>query len=164
MPDSPLAQLELELDVQIADEFADKVDVGFLRKLIERLLSNEGIQRRVEISLVITDDETIRQLNKLYRGIDEPTDVLSFPLQEKPRKRGARFVFPAENVIHLGDVVISFPRAVEQAKEYRHSLQREIGYLTVHGVLHLLGYDHKKRAEREQMRAKEESALADLPR
>ncbi len=164
MADQPSSNLELELDVQVPDEFADKVDVSLLRKIIERVLTNEGIHGKAEISLVITNDETIRELNRTYRGIDRPTDVLSFPLQQKPRKRGARFVFPSEDVIHFGDIVISFPRAVEQAKEYGHSLEREMGYLTAHGVLHLLGYDHKTKAEREQMRAKEESALVDLPR
>lgn len=156
------AGIDLALDVQVKDEFANLVDVDLLRKLVERVLVAEGLQGKFEISLLITDDRTIQELNATYRGIDQPTDVLSFPLLEKRRRR--RFVVPPGDMIHLGDVVVSYPRAVEQAAQYGHSVERELGYLIVHGVLHLLGYDHKTRAEREAMRAREENVLVDLPR
>jgi probable rRNA maturation factor len=164
MPDGMNSTLEVELDLQISEEFASQVDSELLRKVIANAIRYEGIHGRFEISFVVTDDETIRQLNLQYRGIDKPTDVLSFPLLETRKTKSARFVFPPDDVVHLGDIVLSLPRALEQAHLYGHSNDREIGYLAVHGVLHLLGYDHKSRAQRELMRLKEEGALADLPR
>lgn len=164
MAEREAEKIELQLDVQVSEEFVDRVPTDLLRKLIERALANEGMGGRVEMSLVVTDDETVHRLNLTYRGVDQTTDVLSFPLQPAPGKKGRRFLLPPDEVLHLGDVVISFPRAVEQAVQYGNSLEREMGYLTVHGVLHLLGYDHRLRAEREQMREKEEAALIDLPR
>ncbi|MCL5959353.1 MAG: rRNA maturation RNase YbeY [Chloroflexi bacterium] len=151
------------LHVDVLPLLVDSVDLGLINKLVDRVLTMEGIQEDVELSLVITDDERIRELNATYRGIDEPTDVLSFPLTE-PDEAQPEFITPPDQVKALGDVVISYERAVEQAREYEHSVEREIGYLVVHGVLHLLGYDHETEAQRQEMRSKEEAALVDLPR
>jgi len=112
-----------------------------------------------EVGLTFTDDATIRQLNKEYRGIDAPTDVLSFALAEgceEPLDYGEEEELPPEL---LGDIVISLPRAREQAEEYGHPLTREVLYLTVHGLLHLLGYDHQSEEEKREMRAEEERFL-----
>ena len=87
------------------------------------------------------------------------TDVLSFPLHDP---NGMRFVLPPDQPAHLGDVVVSLPRAAEQAHDFGHSLDREIGYLVAHGVLHVLGYDHEEEADRRRMRQKEEEALRPL--
>lgn len=149
--------VDLELTMEIEPSLAEQVDEVELRRVVERAVRAEGIDEKVEISLVITDDAAIRALNATYRGIDEPTDVLSFP-QLVPGQTST-FVGPPGQPRHLGDIVISFPRASQQAEEYDHSLGRELSYLTVHGTLHLLGYDHEDEAERRVMRAKEEAAL-----
>jgi probable rRNA maturation factor len=151
------------LDAQIDEPFAPEVDLEQLRRVIERVLGAEGLRGEVEVSLLVVDDATIRQLNATHRAVDRVTDVLSFPLQA-PEELAAgepTFVGPPDNVLRLGDVVVSFPRAKEQAADYGHSLARELAYLTVHGVLHLLGYDHEDEADRRVMRAKEEAALQD---
>ena len=104
----------------------------------------------------LVGDATIQQLNAEHRHIDSVTDVLSFPLAEPD------FVLPDEEPVNLGDVVISYPRAVAQAHDYGHSVEREVAYLVAHGVLHVLGFDHEDESEREQMRQKEEEALRPL--
>jgi probable rRNA maturation factor len=109
------------------------------------------------ISLHLVGNDTIRALNATHRAIDASTDVLSFPLHP-----GADFVLPRDQPVHLGDVVISHPRAVEQATEFGHSIDREVAYLVVHGVLHILGYDHEVPEEQQLMRAREEEALQPL--
>lgn len=101
----------------------------------------------------------MRDLNRTQRGLDEPTDVLSFPLRDPT---GLRFVLPPDQPIHLGDVVVSYPRALQQAHESGHSLQRELSYLVAHGVLHLLGYDHEVESDRKRMREREERALTTI--
>jgi probable rRNA maturation factor len=108
------------------------------------------------ISLHLVDDQTIRGLNAEHRGKDAHTDVLSFPLHDP---QGVRFIVPPDEPVNLGDVVVSQPRAEEQAHEYGHSVDRELGYLVVHGVLHVLGYDHEDEVDRRRMREQEEEAL-----
>ena len=140
---------------------AVKIPTG-LRMLIRRcchaVLELEEFKEPVEISVTFTDNEGIRELNKQYRNIDAPTDVLSFPMGENGEydtnlETGAKI---------LGDVVISVEKAVEQADAFGHSLQREIGYLTAHSVLHLLGYDHVENMEKVRMREKEEYVMEAL--
>lgn len=111
-----------------------------------------------EVSITLTDNEHIHILNKQYRKIDRPTDVLSFALNEgeEPEIEGGAPV----NV--LGDIVISVEKAIEQAKEYGHSTKREIAFLTVHGMLHLLGYDHMEEADRAEMRKEEDFVMEKL--
>lgn len=108
----------------------------------------------IEVSLVLVDDEAIHKMNRTYRGIDRPTDVLSFPMESEP-------ILPGEPQAEqlLGDIVISLERAALQAEEYGHSLEREAAYLTVHGLLHLVGHDHETDAQKAQMRALEEEVL-----
>ncbi len=158
--------IDLQLDLEADASYADLLDADLLFRVVERALVAEGIGGAVEITLVVTDDEEIRALNDAHRGIDEPTDVLSFPLEDSPLGGGkaAVFVTPPDVARHLGDVVISYPRAEAQAREYGHSIRRELAYLMAHGCLHLLGYDHEDEAEREVMRAKEEAALMEVPR
>jgi probable rRNA maturation factor len=111
------------------------------------------------IGLHLVDDQTIRSLNAEHRGIDAHTDVLAFPLRDED---GVRFIEPPDQPLHLGDVVVSQPRAEEQAREYGHSIEREIAYLVAHGVLHVLGYDHEQDADRRRMRQHEEEVLRAL--
>lgn len=113
-----------------------------------------------EVHLLLTGDEEIRELNRQFRGIDRPTDVLSFPLWEPGSEP---WNLPGEQEPEpLGDIVISVETAARQAEEYGHSLQREVAFLFVHGLLHLWGFDHQTEEQREEMRALEEAALSSL--
>ena len=130
-----------------------------IRRCCHAVLADEHFSGSAEISVTFVDDEQIQALNREYRNIDRSTDVLSFPL-------GIDGVYDINNdtgAQMLGDIVISMEHAIEQAKLYGHSLQREVGFLTVHSMLHLLGYDHEAGGlEMVRMREKEEAALAQL--
>lgn len=139
-----------------------KIPTG-LRMLVRRccnaVLRMEEFKGPAEISVTFVDNRQIHELNLLHRKIDAPTDVLSFPMGEN----GVYDTDPNTGAQILGDVVISMEKAEEQAKRYGHSLQREVGYLTAHSVLHLLGYDHEKSGlERVRMREKEERVMTQL--
>lgn len=131
-----------------------------LEALIEKaalaVMEIEGCGSETEVSILLTDDVYIHELNKQYRGVDKPTDVLSFALDE-----GETMPDYGDEKL-LGDVVISIQAAVSQGREYGHGLQRELAYLTAHGVLHLLGYDHQDEGEKVIMRKKEEAVMTGL--
>jgi probable rRNA maturation factor len=127
-----------------------------VEKVALAVMTAGGCPEGAEVSVLITGEEYIRELNRNYRGIDSPTDVLSFAQNE-----GDPMPDAGEEDL-LGDVVISLPAAVRQGEEYGHGLDRELAYLTAHGVLHLLGYDHDSEADRAVMREKEEDALGTL--
>ena len=125
------------------------------------------------ISIVVSDDHTVRQLNKEYRNLNEPTDVLAFPLdqstsslfeceQELVNDATDGFVLPPDEHIGLGDVVISYPRVIMQAEHAGHSTKWELSFLLTHGILHLLGYDHLTPDEDTLMRAKQDVVLAQV--
>ena len=144
------------------DQNAVKIPTGvrmLIRRCCNAVLVTESFKGSVEISVTIVDDEAIHELNLKHRGIDRSTDVLSFPLCE-----GDHLEINTENgFVLLGDIVISMEMAVKQAKMYGHVLEREVAFLTVHSMLHLLGYDHEKSSlEQRQMREKEESVLEKL--
>lgn len=136
--------------------------------LAERVLEAEGISAG-EISLFFTDDETVQRLNRDHRGLDEPTDVLSFGLSElaKPavddEDRSVDFVLPPTEASQIGEVVISYPTAVRQAAEHGREVNHELAHLIIHGVLHLLGHDHYEPEEAARMRAREDELLAERP-
>ena len=139
-----------------------KIPTG-LRMLVRRccnaVLKLENFEGSAEISVTFVDNKTIRDYNKQYRDKDDVTDVLSFPMGEN----GVYDLDPANGAKMLGDVVISMEKAVEQAERFGHSLQREVGYLTAHSVLHLLGYDHEDEGlQRVRMREKEERVMEQL--
>ncbi len=124
------------------DNIQSKRPVGYqlkllMRRAIEATLEYEGVGRDVEVSLTFADDESIHRLNLEYRGIDRPTDVLSFPLEENAEEQTDR------GLLVLGDIVISLERAAAQAEEFGHSYEREVAFLCIHSMLHLLGYDHE---------------------
>lgn len=145
------------IDVQTAPRFAEEVDEELLRRVTAEALRHEGVEDGVALSVVISDDEAVRELNRQFRDIDAPTDVLAFGSGEEDD-----FVTPPEESAYLGDVVISYPRAVAQAEEYGQSINRELALLAVHGVLHLLGYDHEDEAGRTKMQAREDEILGSL--
>ncbi len=130
-----------------------------IRRCCHAVLANEGFKGSAEVSVNFVDNEEIRSLNSKFRNKDIETDVLSFPLGEN----GSWDVNHDTGAYQLGDIVISVEKAFEQAEVYGHSLQREIGFLTVHSMLHLLGYDHENGGlELVRMREKEEEALSNL--
>ena len=130
-----------------------------VRRCCNAVLINEQFDGSAEISVRFVDDETIHQLNREYRNVDRSTDVLSFPLGEN----GVYDVNYDTGAKMLGDIVISMEHAVMQAKLYGHTLQREIAFLTVHSMFHLLGYDHEAGGmEMVRMREKEEEVLTQL--
>lgn len=144
------------------DQKVMKIPTG-VRMLIRRscnaVLTNEGFPGDAEISVTIVDDEKIHELNRTYRNVDKSTDVLSFPLGEN----GVYDTNYDTGFKILGDIVISIEHAYMQAEKYGHSLQREIGFLTVHSLLHLLGYDHENGGlEAVRMREREEAALTQM--
>ena len=129
-----------------------------IRRACTAVLRMEEFQSDAEISVTFVDNEQIRELNAQYRDKDIETDVLSFPMGEN----GEYDINLDTGAKILGDVVISIEKAMEQAELYGHSLEREVGYLTVHSVLHLLGYDHEKPLEKVRMREKEEAVMKQL--
>ena len=141
---------------------AVKIPVGIrllVRRCCHAVAVSEKFDDDFEVSVSFVSDEEIHQLNKEYRNIDRPTDVLSFPLGEN----GEYDVNNETGACLLGDVVISIETALKQAEIYGHSLEREIGFLTVHSMLHLLGYDHEQGKLQERiMREKEEAILENL--
>ena len=142
---------------------------AIIRKCIETTLSAEGITVPCEINVLVTNDKGIRAINQACRGIDKPTDVLSFPMFQleagNPPADWEELMDPETDMCPLGDMAISFERATNQAKEFGHSTRREVGYLTIHSMLHLLGYDHlDEGAQKAQMRGREEIIAAMIPR
>jgi len=136
--------------------------IPLLERLLAEAAADEGVDSGV-VSLTFTDDEGIRELNRRFRGVDAPTDVLSFPMREAGEE-GPEALPAGEAAFEeeepLGDIVISLPRALAQAEEYGHSAEREIGFLFVHGLLHLLGYDHDTEEREREMFSRQEAVLA----
>ena len=147
-----------QIGIHVEEKFRGLVDGGWIKKIVQQILKAEGVAPPYEVSLVFTDSETIKQLNRDYRGVDEPTDVLAFYML--PRKEvDDSFALPPDGVTRLGEVIISYPQSVEQAKEQGHSPERELALLVIHGILHLLGYDHEEPEEESKMREKERELL-----
>lgn len=124
----------------------------------QTILKVEQVLPPYEVSLVFADSETVRQLNRDYRGLDEPTDVLAFGMLPE-KEANDSFTLPPDGVTRLGEVFISYPQAVEQARDQGHSIERELALLIIHGILHLLGYDHEEPEEEAEMRGKEKELL-----
>ena len=134
-----------------------------VKKVFEECFKVEGLQySKLYITVTFTNPENIQRINKEYRNIDKPTDVLSFPMFEKEEldKKVQEKDFSYQDI--LGDIVISIPKVQEQAKEYGHSFERELAYMLVHGFYHLMGYDHIEEEDKKEMRTKEENILKTL--
>lgn len=128
-----------------------KAPCALIRGCCRAAADAEGLKGEYEVSVLVTESERVRELNRDYRGKDATTDVLSFPLFDEvgtPRQ--------------LGDIVLNRDRVYSQAKEYGHSYERELAFLTVHSMLHLMGYDHEEESDRAKMRAREELILKDI--
>ena len=132
-----------------------------LRAAVRTALAAEGMDFPCEVDILLTDNTGIHALNRAYRNVDAPTDVLSFPAWDA--RPGPEDADPETGLVPLGDMALSVERAAAQAREYGHSVQRELAYLTVHSVLHLLGYDHVDEGpEKARMRAREEAILREM--
>ncbi|MCY8484360.1 rRNA maturation RNase YbeY [Bacillus atrophaeus] len=136
----------------VAEEMLKEVE-----KLLQYAAEREGVQDQAEVSVTIVTNDEIQQINKEYRGKDTPTDVISFALEEEGEDEVE--IVGAEMPPVLGDIIISADRTKEQAEEYGHSFLRELGFLAVHGFLHLLGYDHMTKEQEEEMFTKQKDLL-----
>jgi probable rRNA maturation factor len=147
-----------EIEIFVEEEFRGVVDGGWVKEIVRQVLKAEGVALPYEVSLVFTDSATVQQLNRDYRGVDEPTDVLAFYML--PQKGAdSSFALPPDGVTRLGEVIISYPQAVTQAREQGHSPERELALLVIHGILHLLGCDHEEPEEESKMRERERELL-----
>jgi len=151
--------MEEEIGIHIEGKFQACIDRRWARKIAQDILKAEGVTSPYEMSLVFTDSETVQRLNRDYRGVDEPTDVLAFYMLPQQADKDSFFVYPPDGVTRLGEVIISYPQAAEQAKKQGHSVEKELALLIIHGILHLLGYDHEKPEEEKRMREREEELL-----
>jgi len=147
-----------EIEISVEEEFRGLVDGVWVKKIVRQVLEAEGVAPPYEVGLVFTDSETVKQLNRDYRGVGEPTDVLAFYMLPQ-KEDDSSFALPPDGVTRLGEVIISYPQAVEQAKEQGHATERELALLIIHGILHLLGYDHEEPEEEAKMRTREKELL-----
>ena len=157
----------MEINILIEEGLEEYLGVSWLQSVAEQALVTQGADSRLELGLVITNQERVQQLNRSYLGKDEPTDVLAFSMLPEPLATGeseasSPFVPPPDGVLHLGEVIVSYPQAVIQAEEHQHSVKREIAILIIHGVLHLLGYEHDKPEVERQMKTREKEILSGI--
>ncbi len=130
------------VNIQIEPSYENRISPEIIEKAVDVALSTQPVPQPVDLSVVVTSDEQIQDLNRQYLGIDAPTDVLSFPSAEMDPDTGERY---------LGDIVISYPRALEQANNGGHTVIAEFQLLVVHGILHLIGFDHGEPDEKKRM-------------
>lgn len=147
---------EYLISVQVEPRFEEGIDVEAMHRLAVAVLRAEGAESPLELGIVITTDDEVHALNLEYLGHDYKTDVISFGMQGEGAEE---FITPAERPAYLGDVVISYDRACEQALEYRHTSQLEVATLLVHGLLHLLGYNDLEDADRAHMHARQDELV-----
>ena len=153
------------VQVEFWDIEENKEYVELIEKIVETCFKEEKLERtKLYLNVILTNPETIRTTNSKYRGIDKETDVLSFPMFEKDELEKIIEVEKTDQIEEdvLGDIMISIPRVIEQAKEYGHSVKRELSYMVVHGFYHVIGYDHIKEEDKKIMRPKEENILNKL--
>jgi probable rRNA maturation factor len=141
------------IDIIVTDPYSENVQPQLLHQAAVAVLTNEGYPLQSEITIVVDNDGHIQNLNSTFLGINAPTDVLSFPSEEIDPETGNQY---------LGDIIISYPRALSQARAAGHPVESELQLLVVHGVLHLLGYDHAVEDEKKKMWEVQEKILADL--
>jgi probable rRNA maturation factor len=147
-----------EIEIFVEGKFRRVVNEGWIKKIVRQILKAEGVAPPYEVSLVFTDSEMVKRLNWDYRGLDEPTDVLAFYMFPQ-EGADSSFALPPDGVTRLGEVIISYPQAVAQAREQGHSVEKELALLVIHGILHLVGYDHEEPEAESRMREKERELL-----
>jgi probable rRNA maturation factor len=163
---------DFEIDVQIFDEFESAVSEQWVREIVSAAVESESSGPETQISVVIADDEVVRDLNRQHRGLDENTDVLSFSFTHQGEYYGDEerdavaddedFVLPPDmsNVESLGEIIISHPQTKRQAEQAGHTVEKELTVLLIHGVLHLLGHDHEESDDEVVMKAAEARVIA----
>ena len=162
-----------QVSVQIFQEFSDAISPGWIDAVISSVLSIEPEWSSERVSVVIADDESITDLNREHRGLDETTDVLSFSNRHSGRYYGedderetatgdVEFVLPPGHNTDLGEVIVSYPQVRRQAREAGHTTQKELAVMLAHGILHLLGYDHEREDEAAEMFSLQNRAIAAL--
>jgi len=147
-----------EIAISVEEEFKELIDKEWARRIAQQVLKAENVNPPYEVSIVFTNPETVQKLNRDFRGVDEPTDVIAFYMLSQ-KENTPTFVLPPDGVTRLGEVIISYPQAAEQAREQGHSVNEELALLIVHGILHLLGYDHQQPEEEKRMRGREQELL-----
>ncbi len=147
-----------EIGISVEEEFKGLVDKDWARKIAQQVLKAENVTPPYDVSIIFTDSETVQRLNRDYRGVDEPTDVIAFYMLPQ-KETGSTFVLPPDGVTRLGEIIISYPQAAEQAGEQGNTVVQELALLIVHGILHLLGYDHEQPEEEKRMRQREQELL-----
>lgn len=143
-----------EVNVEVDDEVASSVDERALVAMLERVLTEDGLDDGASLAVVLSEDSLLHELNLRHRDVDAPTDVLSFPADE-----GEAFPVPEGEPRYLGDIVVSVESVARQAAEAGLTTAEELAHVILHGLLHLLGYDHEESAEEAVMKAREEAVL-----
>ena len=156
--------LEIETDIDLGIRYQELLD-----RCLETVMDEEGCPYEAQVEVVITDNASIHEVNKEFRGVDAPTDVLSFPMieYETPSdfdwlEEADEYFHPDSGALMLGDMMISVERVLEQAETYGHSVEREFAFLTVHSLLHLCGYDHMEEKERAVMEERQRLIMEKL--
>lgn len=149
----------MELSIQLLDEtiLLQQEEFDLIEKLLQTTAKSEQLSGELEVSVTFVDNEQIQEINRQYRKIDEPTDVISFALEEQGEDEVTIVGVDLPRI--LGDIIISVPKAKQQAEDYHHSFHRELGFLAVHGFLHLLGYRHETEDEEREMFEKQKEIL-----
>lgn len=142
------------INVEVDDEVEDRVDQAALVTMLDRVLAEDGVDDGASLALVLADDLLLRELNLRHRDVDAPTDILSFPADE-----GEAFPAPEGEPPFLGDIVVSVESVERQAEEAGLGAGEELSHVVLHGLLHLLGYDHEETADEAKMKAREEAVL-----
>ncbi|MGN0771628.1 MAG: rRNA maturation RNase YbeY [Christensenellales bacterium] len=154
------------MPIELYDEVGGNIDTDLVKKIFDATLAHFGMNDDVEVEICIVDEDTIKEVNKSTRGIEKVTDVLSFPTLTDvfpfDKNRHSDDINPDSGRVMLGELMLCEKRAKEQAQEYGHSVEREYGYLVLHGLLHLLGFDHIEEKDKAEMRRHEEEILESL--
>lgn len=157
--------IEYETDIILQLDYKD-----IITKVVEKSLDTEECPYEAEVNVILTDNKEIKEINKEYRDVDNPTDVLSFPMIDyinpadfsTVEEDENEFFNPETGELLLGDIMISVEKVIEQAAEYGHSIERELAFLTAHSMMHLFGYDHMEEEERLHMEARQKMVLEEL--
>lgn len=150
----------VEVDYNDIDRMAKEEKM--IKSVVQNVLKAEKIKHDVDVYITLTNNNEIHKINKEYRNVDNPTDVLSFPMYEREEIDFLRKDKVGDEEEILGDIIISIDKVKEQSEEYGHSFERELAYLVTHGMLHLLGYDHMVEGEKKVMREREEEILSGM--
>jgi probable rRNA maturation factor len=150
-----------DIDIKIQRNLHVPYSREWFHNTVSCILNSEKVTEDIEVSLFITDDARVRKLNKRYRGIDSTTDVLSFSASDDAAG-DQPFTLPVDCVRQLGEIIISYPQAMKQSMEFRNDIGYELRFLIVHGMLHLLGYDHELTEDEKRMKRREKAIVKRL--